>query len=699
MSRSGAITLLLLLLSPGWSIGAQEPRPLKTPPQKFFEWTKLQFPKEEYAQRRQGLVAKLREAGGGVFLAPSRGGLSSGETFRQLSDFLYFTGLEAPDSVLAIEASSGKTTLFVPGKDDRFSNPARRNDFPGRHLLLDQEIAGRSEIEDVRDVADLKESLVAWQSQGRTMLFDSRREVRGAPGAFDVITPDEALARHVSQLVPGLKIGTAHRQVALLRMVKSPAELTVMKRACAITGMSIIRAAGSICNGVTERALEGELERAFKLRGAQRRAFDSIIKSGPNSLWPWRILASHYDRRNRRMRDGELVIFDVGCEVDHYVSDVGRTFPVSGRFSPRQAELVRMVTAVSNAVIKAARPGVTLTDLQRIAMKAIPEKERRFMQASLFFGHHVGLEVGDPSLARERLQPGMTFTVEPWYYNHQEDVAVFIEDVIQITQTGSISFTAFLPRTPEALEKMVGYWKQGDGAPRANRLRVMAYNIHHGAGMDEKLDLERIALVIEREQPDVVALQEIDVGCQRTQGVDQARKLGELTGMHAVFGPFMDYGGGRYGMALLSRHPVETTWNHRLPKGPEPRTALTARIRVTGTERRFVLSSIHFYRTEEERLAQAKDLLSALDGERLPVILAGDFNSRPESPVLKHLERRFTLVAKAGNPMTFPAPEPDREIDWFMISKGAPLKIISASVIDERVASDHRPILTVLEWR
>ena len=88
------------------------------------------------------------------------------------------------------------------------------------------------------------------------------------------------------------------------------------------------------------------MEAEFKRQGSQRLAFSSIIKSGPNSLWPWRILASHYDRRNRTMETGELVIFDVGCEYNYYSSDVGRTFPVSGKFSPKQREILEMEVTV-----------------------------------------------------------------------------------------------------------------------------------------------------------------------------------------------------------------------------------------------------------------------------------------------------------------------------------------------------------------
>ena len=115
-----------------------QPAAAQPPPtEAFFAWTRLQFAPEEYARRRAALGRLLADSGGGIFVAPSRAGLSDGTTFRQLEDFLYFTGLELPDSVLAIEAPTGRTTVFAPRRDARFENPSRPNDFPGRPLADD----------------------------------------------------------------------------------------------------------------------------------------------------------------------------------------------------------------------------------------------------------------------------------------------------------------------------------------------------------------------------------------------------------------------------------------------------------------------------------------------------------------------------------------------------------------------------------
>ena len=228
-----------------------------------------------------------------------------------------------------------------------------------------------------------------------------------------------------------------------------------MRGAADATIAAIRAAAGRIRPGVDERTLQGEFERTCRTFGAQSIPFTPIVKSGPNSLWPWRILAAHYNRRNRALRPGELVILDVGCEIDGYISDIGRTFPVSGAFTDVQREKLLVSTRAAEAVIAAVRPGVTLRELTRVAYDAIPDHEEPHMQTAAFFGHHIGLSAGDPALLDEPLAPGMVFTVEPWYYNHEIGVSVFVEEVVLVTEDGAEVLTAALPRTPEGLEGMV----------------------------------------------------------------------------------------------------------------------------------------------------------------------------------------------------------------------------------------------------
>lgn len=444
------------------------------PPERFFDWTHLLFTPEEYARRRMALGRELGASGGGIFLAPSRAGLSDGTTFRQLDDFLYFTGLELPDSVLAIEAPEGRATLFVPRRDARFENPARANDFPGRPLADDPRLAEVAGVEAVRPFEELLPWLLARVEKGMPLRLDlgrpgssdSERLERPAQAApmrpFD---PLREFAEALREMVPKARFTNAFAEVARLRMIKSPAEIAVLRRAAQLTAQAIRKAAAEVRAGTDERSLEAEFEAACKRGGAQRLAFSSIIKSGENSLWPWRILGAHYDRRNRRLQAGELVIFDVGCELDFYASDVGRTVPVAGRFSPEQRRVLALEVAVADAIIAAVRPGVTLNELGAVARAHIPAAAQPYMQAAGHFGHHIGLSAGDPSLADVPLAPGMVLTVEPWYYDHDHGRAVFTEDVILVTEQGAEVLTAGLPRSPAELERLVVRGRRGRPSP------------------------------------------------------------------------------------------------------------------------------------------------------------------------------------------------------------------------------------------
>ncbi|KPK63066.1 MAG: hypothetical protein AMS21_06930 [Gemmatimonas sp. SG8_38_2] len=239
--------------------------------------------------------------------------------------------------------------------------------------------------------------------------------------------------------------------------------------------------------------------------------------------------------------------------------------------------------------------------------------------------------------------------------------------------------------------------QSGDSARVTTTITILAYNIRHGLGNDSILDLERAARVINALDPDLVTLQEIDSAVERTGGVDQAMVLGELTGMNSVFGAFFDYQGGRYGMAVLSKRPFATSENHRLPDGLEPRTALAVNVEVGDPARPITVVGIHLYATAEERLAQAKRLIEIYRDAKTPIILAGDFNSTPDSEVIDLFSRSgWHIPDKGEDRLTFRSDDPRREIDYIMYRPEDPFEVVELDVIDEPLVSDHRPVLLQL---
>jgi len=252
-------------------------------------------------------------------------------------------------------------------------------------------------------------------------------------------------------------------------------------------------------------------------------------------------------------------------------------------------------------------------------------------------------------------------------------------------------FTTCLPATRQSESSGASTTE----AARQPALRILAYNIKHGLGMDGVIDLERVGNLIRELDPDIVALQEIDSAVERSSRVDQASRLGELTGMHSVFGAFFDYQGGRYGMALLSRFPIESYANHWLPEGTEPRTGLAARIRLDSGQE-IIVVGIHLYRTPEQRLAQASGLVDIYSDETTPVILAGDFNSLPDSDVLALLRRHWQVPDKGTDRLTYPSDAPQREIDYIMYRPADRFEVVEHRVIHEPLVSDHRPVVIEL---
>jgi Xaa-Pro aminopeptidase len=462
-SDSASLAVLLstlLLLSPALLSAQVETRDTEvTPEQRYGDWVRrLDFRPQEYSFRRSNMIQLLRESGGGLFLAPSSDGVTNGSTFRQLDDFWYYTGLEVPNSMLVLDADRDRAILFLPQTDYRFESEGRPNDFPGRQLLDDYQLRSIGGIDEYRDMAEL-ERYLGQRVRSRTLL----RVNGGSPEPirtpdipmFGSLGPRETMLLKIRSDYPDARIQNAYEEVARGRMVKSRNEIQRMQIAAEATTQAIQYAASLIRTGVDERSIQGEFEATCRALGSQSIPFTPIVKSGPNSLWPWRVLASHYDRRNRPMEADELVILDVGCELGGYISDVGRTFPVGGTFTALQREKLMVSTNAADAIIAAIRPGITMRELLVIAYEAIPDDEEQYMQTSSFFGHHIGLAANDPALLDEPLAAGMVFTVEPWYYNHDLNIAVFVEDVVVVTEDGAEVLTRFLARTPEALEALI----------------------------------------------------------------------------------------------------------------------------------------------------------------------------------------------------------------------------------------------------
>ncbi|MBI5849570.1 MAG: endonuclease/exonuclease/phosphatase family protein [Planctomycetes bacterium] len=243
--------------------------------------------------------------------------------------------------------------------------------------------------------------------------------------------------------------------------------------------------------------------------------------------------------------------------------------------------------------------------------------------------------------------------------------------------------------------------KGRDAARQGGTLRVVSYNIRHGCGSDDTVDLARTAAALRALAPDLVALQEVDCGVRRSGGVDQAAELGRLLGMHHAFGSFMDYQGGRYGMAFLSRFPILRSHAIRLPPGDEPRIALRIDVAVPGVGE-LTAVNVHFNWVGDDtlRYAQARALAEQLASIGPRYLVLGDFNDEPGSRTLQLFQGQALEIAKpAAARLTYPAPAPVKEIDFVFASPTDGWRVHEVRAVAETLASDHRPVLAVIEAR
>ena len=241
-----------------------------------------------------------------------------------------------------------------------------------------------------------------------------------------------------------------------------------------------------------------------------------------------------------------------------------------------------------------------------------------------------------------------------------------------------------------------------------SELRVLCYNIHHANPPSKPgiIDLEAIAEVIKQNTPDLVALQEVDVNTTRS-GItsNQAADLANLSGLpYYFFAKAIDYGGGAYGVAILSKYPMEEMKNSPLPTangtGGEYRTLATAIIKLPqGKKIVFANTHLDAQRSDTNRLLQINKVVEILQHETLPVVIAGDFNATPSTRIINQLDQHFTRSCITNCGFTIPVNIPAQTIDFIAYKPFNLFKIKEHKVIDEKYASDHLPVMAVLNLK
>ncbi|MDR2956500.1 MAG: metallophosphoesterase [Prevotella sp.] len=221
----------------------------------------------------------------------------------------------------------------------------------------------------------------------------------------------------------------------------------------------------------------------------------------------------------------------------------------------------------------------------------------------------------------------------------------------------------------------------------ANTYRIMSYNVRNGNGLDGRTDYDRIAGIIEKACPDVIALQELDSVTTRGKQTDVLKKLADITRMHYIYAPAISYQGGKYGIGLLSKERPLLWKNVPLPGREEARTLLIVEFD------KYLVFATHFSLNKDDRQTSVNIINEYAGQYNKPIFLAGDLNDDPESEAIKNLSRNWKILNNDKTP-TFPANEPKQTIDYIAgyISNGKTYSVHSRQVMNEPVASDHRPL-------
>jgi Xaa-Pro aminopeptidase len=395
--------------------------------------------------RRQALLAQL---GSGIAVLPSAPVLdeeSNGDypqgSYRQDNDFFRLTGLEEPGSWLVLVADStgpGKVILYLPPRD-----PATEQ-WNGARLGPGPEAAALSGIQDVRPATLADEQIPEMVAQYRRLWLKLIPKVTSDPAVERLM---QSGADTVMDLRPVL--GRA-------RLVKDADEVARLRRAITLTTDAQVEAMRSTAPGAWEYEIQAGIEAVFRRGGADRLGFPSIIGSGPNST------TLHYVANHRQTQSGDLVVTDVGAEYGYYTADVTRTWPVSGKFTPRQRALYDLVLGSQQIAIDSVRPGITLLQLHRIAQGYLrhhsgdlcaPKTCDQYFIHGL--SHWLGMDVHDVGPHDAPLAPGMVLTVEPGVYLAAEGLGIRIEDDVLVTASGHELLSAGAPRAAADIERVM----------------------------------------------------------------------------------------------------------------------------------------------------------------------------------------------------------------------------------------------------
>jgi Xaa-Pro aminopeptidase len=453
------------------------------------QYYQTDFPADEFKARHAQVFTRIGENAVAVVQ-----GVHQTEGFtlpRQHNTFYYLSGIETPGAYLLLDGRTKTVTIYLPPRNPRLE-AAEGRVLSADDVELVRRVSGADEVASVEAMATAGWPLTIGAAAGA-----GRGGGRGGapPAIYAEFSPAENLGQSRGEIVAAETArvndfwdGAVSRQKRFvellrarqsraevrnlnpildeLRSIKSPREIAMVRRASQIAGLAMMEAMRSTEAGVTEYQLDAAARYVFLVNDARLEGYRSITASGTEN-----INNMHYFRNTSALKDGDLVLMDYAPDYRYYTSDIGRVWPVNGKYAPWQRELVQFILEYRNAVMTRIHPGVTsrqIMDEAKAAMEPVFARTKfskpGFEKAARtlvetgggVFSHTVGMAVHDVGrYAGEPLKPGQVFSIDPQLWVREESLYLRYEDTVVVTETGVENFTDFLPSELADMEKLV----------------------------------------------------------------------------------------------------------------------------------------------------------------------------------------------------------------------------------------------------
>ena len=399
-----------------------------------------------YKAKRHKLLEKVKDNSVIVLFAGNAPKKTADEAypFTPNRNFYYLTGVQEPDHILLMSKINGKekNILFIKDIDLELEK------WIGKSLRENEalDIAGVDEVMFKSTFEDYFHRLISMKEEFNLYL-DLERDAFNSMNSISQIFAKEIVSKY-----PQISVRNIYASIAALRLIKSNEEIENIKEAIKITIAGVETLMKNAQDGMKEYELEAYFDFNCKSKGVK-----DIAATGKNAT------VLHYVDNNAEMKDGDLILFDLGAQYKYYNADISRTFPVNGKFTARQKEVYNAVLKVNEEIIKTIKPGITTAELNAKANYLLGEacvslgllEDKKDFRKYYFhsIGHSLGLDTHDVIIDRNfTFEPGMVYTVEPGLYIPEESIGIRIEDDILVTEDGSINLTKDMIKTVEEIE-------------------------------------------------------------------------------------------------------------------------------------------------------------------------------------------------------------------------------------------------------